>query len=619
MRPLLTHAFRAFSASARAPLRPALAWRGQAKRRWAASSAQPRAQSAQGSTESDEFSITCPLFYVNAAPHMGSAYSTISTDVFARFQRMQGRRVRFVVGTDEHGEKIAAAAAARGLEPQAHCDDIVASYTKLWADLGISYDVFVRTTQPAHAEVVAQVLERVWDNDVYKAAYSGWYCVGCEEYKDELELGPNHTCTTHQTLCQHREEDNYFFALSNYQQQLEDFLETHPDFVQPASARNEVLAWVKSGLRDFSISRSAVSWGIPVPLDPSHTVYVWFDALVGYLTALLQTPPGGVSLGATGGAPPDTARPKGETPGSPRLDDLPRHGWPAAAHIIGKDILRFHAVYWPAMLMAAGLPLPGRVFGHGFLTKDGRKMGKSLGNVLDPRALVDAYGADAVRFFFMREIAFGADGDFSEARFQATVNAGLANDLGNLLKRTLGMLHANVGDRLPCGAGEAGVRDATRLPGVAEAAAPRAAAAYAALQPHAACEAALAVSGDANLLLSELQPWTALKKGTEEEKAAAITVLVAVLEAVRIVAVLLSPVTPSLSHAILRQLGQEAAAAGQPAWSDAAWGKLQAGTRLPPPELVFARIAREFVTEPAAGAAAAPTKGAKRKAQKVAS
>lgn len=252
-----------------------------------------RCQSSDAAGE--PFTITTPLYYVNAAPHMGSAYPTIAADVLARYQRLAGRKVRYITGTDEHGEKIALAAAAQDMSPQQHCDSIVQQYQSLWTDLDISYDSFIRTTAPQHEALVAEVLQRVWDKgDIYKAAYSGWYCVDCEEYKDEKELlmvdesaaaagGGSHQCPTHRKPCQHRSEENYFFALSKYQEQLQELIE-HTDFVQPTSRRNEVLGWVKEGVRDFSISRSAVSWGIPMKQDPEHTVYVWFDALNGYLS-----------------------------------------------------------------------------------------------------------------------------------------------------------------------------------------------------------------------------------------------------------------------------------------------------------------------------------------------
>jgi methionyl-tRNA synthetase len=517
---------------------------------------------------------------------MGSAYPTIAADALARFHRLQRRRVTFVTGTDEHGEKIALAAAARGMAPREHCDDVVAAYKRLWAALDVSYDSFVRTTDPKHEALVAAVVERVWARgDIYAAPYEGWYCVDCEEYKDEADMDAAHNCPVHRRPTARRAEDNYFFALSKYQAQVEALLRDAPGFVAPEARRNEVLGWVKEGLRDFSISRAAVTWGIPVPRDPKQTVYVWFDALNGYLSALY----GADEVAAAGAAEPA---------------DLAARGWPAAVHIIGKDILRFHAIYWPAMLMSAGLPPPGRVFGHGFLTKDGLKMGKSMGNVVEPEALVAAYGADAVRYYLLREVAFGQDGDFSEGRFRDIVNAGLANDVGNLLNRTLTLLAKNCGGRVAVGA--AAVPPNHPLRALAAAQAPLVADAYARLRFHDACEAALAVSGRGNQLLEEVAPWTAFKKGDAAAQAEAAAALSAVLEAVRVVAVLLLPVVPALSERIYGQLGLGPEAFRSLTWEDTQWGGLQEGQRTAEPAPVFTRLEGDLVTEPAAPPPAPP-------------
>ncbi|GFR46467.1 hypothetical protein Agub_g8043 [Astrephomene gubernaculifera] len=548
----------------------------------------PNPVPATSNSQQENFTITTPLYYVNAAPHMGSAYPTIAADVASRFQRLLGKRVRFLTGTDEHGEKIAAAAARRGMSPQAHCDDIAAQYTDLWSKLDIRYDRFVRTTQSRHAALVVEVLGRCWERgDIYSADYEGWYCVDCEEFKDEKEMvaleGPDgkpateaRGCPTHRKPCQHRKEANYFFRLSKYSKEVEELL-LREDFVQPASRRNELMSYVREGLRDFSISRAAVDWGIRVPKDPQHTVYVWFDALIGYLSGLL----------------PDDV-----TPTAPAACE---HGWPASVHVIGKDILRFHAIYWPGMLLSAGLPPPRQVYGHGFLTKDGLKMGKSLGNTLDPQALVSTYGADAVRLYFMKEIVFGQDGDFSEARFRDVVNAALANNLGNGLNRTLNLL-AKFHDRtIPL--------DAASLPAdlplrqLASERLPAAARSYSQLSFHEAAEAVLALASRSNQYLEETQPWTKLKKGTDAEKAEAAAVLVAVLEAVRVVAVGLAPLTPGLSRRIYAQLGFSEEQFEALTWADVAWGGLKAGHRTAEPAPVFVRL--EAPEEAAAAAAAA--------------
>ena len=370
------------------------------------------------SVHNHKFALTTPLYYVNGLPHIGSAYTTITADAVARFQRLQGNSVLLITGTDEHGQKIQRTATEAGLDPQIHCDRIVKSFKSLWDKLNIKYDRFSRTTDPNHQIIVNEFFDRVWQQgDIYLDRQQGWYCVSCEEFKEERELVEDHHCAIHTNKqAEWRDEENYFFRLSKYQQFLEKLYESQPDFIQPVSRRNEVLNFVKQGLKDFSISRVNLDWGFPVPVDDKHTIYVWFDALLGYVTALLD--------------------PEQEV----SLENALSQWWPINLHLIGKDILRFHAVYWPAMLASAGLPLPKIVFGHGFLTKDGLKMGKTLGNTIDPFELVDRYSADAVRYYFLKEIELGKDGDFNELRFIEVLNNDLANVLGNSLNRTLGML-----------------------------------------------------------------------------------------------------------------------------------------------------------------------------------
>lgn len=523
------------------------------------------------------FTITTPLYYVSAAPHMGSAYTTIAADAISRFQRLSGKPTMFITGTDEHGEKIALAAERRGMSPQEHCDDIAATYKALWERLDIHYDSFIRTTRAQHEVLVNKILDKVWDNgDIYLAEYEGFYCVDCEEYKDEKELLEDKCCPTHRKPCSERKEANYFFKLSRYQKELEELIE-NTDFVQPESRRNEVLGWVKAGVRDFSISRAAVEWGIPISRDPKQTVYVWFDALNGYLSAMV---------------------PDGVEPG---LAAVQASGWPADVHLIGKDILRFHAVYWPGMLLSMGMPLPKKVFGHGFLTKDGLKMGKALGNVLEPVSLVDAYGADAVRYFFLKEIELGRDGDFSEERFRNIVNANLANDIGNLLNRTLNLLKKNCDSETFHHS--ASISEDNPLRVIATEKVSIVASAYSALELSTACEEILAISSAGNLYINEEEPWTYLKRGNDEERTRAEEVLVAVMEAVRIVAVMLSPITPALSSRIYAQLGFSEEQFTAVRWEDAQWGCIPTAHRIRRPHPVFARLEGEFVTEGAPVAA----------------
>ncbi|KAG5128697.1 hypothetical protein JHK82_029532 [Glycine max] len=439
----------------------------------------------------EPFVLTTPLYYVNAPPHMGSAYTTIAADAIARFQK-----VIFITGTDEHGEKIATAAMAQGSTPPDHCNLISQSYMTLWKDLDISYDKFIRTTDSKHEAIVKEFYSRVLANgDIYRADYDGLYCVNCEEYKDEKELLDNNCCPVHLKPCVSRKEDNYFFALSKYQKALEDTLNKNPNFVQPSFRLNEVQSWINSGLRDFSISRASVDWGIPVPDDKTQTIYVWFDALLGYISAL------------------------SDDQEQPDLLKTVSSGWPASLHLIGKDILRFHAVYWPAMLMSAGLSLPKMVFGHGFLTKDGMKMGKSLGNTLEPNDLVNKFGTDAVRYFFVREVEFGNDGDYSEERFINIVNAHLANTIGNLLNRTLGLLKKNCQSILVVDSTTAA--EGNEFKDNVEKLVDKVRIHYENLSLSSACEAALEIGNVGNLYMDQRAPWSLFKQGGTAAEAAA--------------------------------------------------------------------------------------------------
>ncbi|MCS6814280.1 MAG: methionine--tRNA ligase [Cyanobacteria bacterium] len=516
----------------------------------------------------DTFALTTPLYYVNDLPHIGSAYTTMAADVIARFQRLRGKRVLLVTGLDEHGQKIQRAAAAHQQSPQEHCDRIASGFRLLWDRLNIQYDRFIRTTDPRHTAIVYDVFQRVWDQgDIYSSQQQGWYCVACEEFKEERELLDDRRCPIHTNqVVEWRDEQNYFFRLSRYQAILEDLYEKRPDFIQPESRRNEVLSFVSQGLKDFSISRVNVQWGIPVPTDATQTLYVWFDALLGYITALLD--------------PED----------DPKLDNAVKTWYPFNLHLIGKDILRFHAVYFPAMLISAGLPLPHAVFGHGFLTKDGQKMGKSLGNTIDPIQLVDRYGADAVRFYFMKEIEFGRDGDFNEQRFVNTVNADLANDLGNLLNRTLQMTHKYCGGVVPV----IDDNDTTLMNPLKNLACnlgKEVSESYEHLALHNACESALAVARYGNKFIDEQAPWKRYKQG---EQAAVRQILYAVLESVRLIAYLLSPVIPGVSTRVYHQLGYEVDFNRSELLPEFAvhanWGALQPMQPLAQPSPVFQRL-----------------------------
>src|SRR5213596_2242308 len=384
------------------------------------------------------FYLTTPIYYVNAAPHIGHAYTTIAADVMARHHRQRGDDVFFLTGTDEHGEPVADAAKAQGLEPKELADRIAERFKALMPRLEASNDFFIRTSDDEHKRRVQEVLQRVHDNGyTHLGMYEGLYCPRCADFKAENEIGPDNTCPIHEIPLVLQQEENWFFELSTFQGRLEQLYEEQPGFVQPDTRRNEALSFIKSGLQDVSLSRGKLTWGVEVPWDPSHVFYVWFDALLNYYTALGYARDG---------------------------EDLTGRFWPATFHVIGKDILKFHTVFWPAMLLAAGIELPRHVFVHGFLLSpapsdaDGgagggatelEKMSKSRGNVIDPFTIVDTFGADALRFYCAREVSFGQDGPVSEATFATRYETELANELGNLANRTLSMLGRYRDGRIP--------------------------------------------------------------------------------------------------------------------------------------------------------------------------
>ena len=380
------------------------------------------------------FYVTTPIYYVNAKPHLGHAYSTIAADVLARHMRQRGEDVFFLTGTDEHGEPVALAAEREGVTPQELVDRNAPHFKDLAPKLNVSNDFFIRTSDPEHKASVQEVLSRVRDNGhVYEGVYEGWYCPRCADFKTDAEAGEDNLCPIHRTPLHREKEDNYFFRLSAFQDDLVKLYDEQPDFVMPRHRYNEARSFIESGLQDVSLSRSTFTWGVPVPWDPDHVFYVWFDALLNYYTALSYAKPG---------------------------EDLTDRFWPAQYHIIGKDILKFHTVFWPAMLMAAGLPLPKHVFVHGFLLMASRnldgdeapelvKMSKSMGNVLDPFQIVDEFGADALRFYCMRDVRFGQDGEVSTERFAVLYASELANELGNLASRIVAMIHRYRGGSVP--------------------------------------------------------------------------------------------------------------------------------------------------------------------------
>ncbi len=472
-----------------------------------------------------KYTITTPLYYVNDKPHLGSSYTTIACDALARFQRLNGNSVLFLTGVDEHGQKIERTAKGKELPPQVHCDEVTEKYKYLWDKLNISYDRFIRTTSTNHTKLVHQFYYKVLDSDdVYMGRQSGWYCVGCEEYKDVEDSQEKPICSIHKKELEWRDEENLFFKLSKYQKQIEKLVNID-GFIRPRSRKNEIVNFVSKGLRDFSISRVNLKWGINVPGNNEHTFYVWFDALLGYVSGALK----------------DQNRPE--------LTQQSLVNWPANIHVIGKDILRFHAVYWPAMLISAGMDPPLSVFGHGFLTREGQKMGKSLGNVLDPIELLEYGGIDAMRWYLLRDIEFGEDGDFQLRRFIDIVNSDLSNTIGNLLNRTISMSKKWFNNSIPI---DTASSSQAILKKTTETKIDQYMQSFKENNFKNSANAIIDLANSANLYLNDRSPWKLIKDISNREVVA--LDIYSVLETCRIIGVLLNPFVPNLSSRILLQL-----------------------------------------------------------------
>ncbi len=507
----------------------------------------------------EKFYITTPIYYPSDKLHIGHSYCTVATDTMARYKRLRGYDVKFLTGTDEHGQKIERIAEKQGITPKQYVDKIVSGIKDLWKELDISYDHFIRTTDDYHVKSVQKIFKQLYDQgDIYKSEYEGWYCTPCESFYTDVQLVDG-KCPDCGREVERLKEESYFFRLSKYQDRLIKYIEEHPEFIQPQTRQNEMINnFLKPGLEDLCVSRTSFNWGIPVTFDPKHIVYVWVDALTNYITALGY--------------------------GSDDDSEFKKY-WPADVHVVGKEIVRFHTIIWPAMLMALDLPLPKQVFGHGWLIIDGGKMSKSKGNVVDPKVLVDRYGVDAIRYFLLREIAFGQDGNFTNEVLIQRINSDLANDLGNLVSRTVGMIEKYFDGKVPADREETEF-DAS-LKDTAKAVTEKVDTLLDKMLFSDALTEIWTLIRRSNKYVDETQPWVLAKDDSQKAKLA--NVLYNLSEAIRIVSVLIQPFMPNTPKLIWKQLGVSEGEATT--WDSAkTWGVLPADTVYTKGDVIFPRI-----------------------------